>query len=219
MIRNPARGLPADDTKTQHQREHLGAARGIESEVRAIGNDMHLRHRHRHTAANPRDKQQALRRADTKPERPLQRMRKTCVCHRCSGCHQGRPLAHAYTQQRHPYPAHHTEHEVCRSPAKLLNTPLGNGRPHRTRQIITAGAHAHCQAASFVPPKRRVGDERHEGAGDANHAKQEPVCQRKKHDVGCEAGQHIPRGHTKRSQRQHARHAITICPTATKQTT
>jgi hypothetical protein len=41
---------PADDASAEHQRQHLGAARRAEAEVSAVGDDVHLRHRHRHAA-------------------------------------------------------------------------------------------------------------------------------------------------------------------------
>ena len=47
----------ADDAEAQHQRQHFGAARHAVAEVAAIGDDVHLRHRHRHAAGDAGQRQ------------------------------------------------------------------------------------------------------------------------------------------------------------------
>jgi hypothetical protein len=50
LVGQETRADAADDAETQHQRQHFGAARHAIAEIVAIGDDMNLRHRHRHAA-------------------------------------------------------------------------------------------------------------------------------------------------------------------------
>ena len=68
-----------DDAERQHQREHFGPARDAIAEIAAIGDDMHLRHRHRDAAGKARDDQQrhqqARRNADVGARDARRRLR------------------------------------------------------------------------------------------------------------------------------------------------
>ena len=57
-VADPAGGEPADDASAEHDREHLGAARRAVAEVAAVGDDVDLRHRHRHAAGDAGDREQ-----------------------------------------------------------------------------------------------------------------------------------------------------------------
>src|SRR5207253_10317972 len=46
-VRDAARGDTRDQPEAEHQRQHLGAARRAVTEIGAVGDDVHLRHRHR----------------------------------------------------------------------------------------------------------------------------------------------------------------------------
>jgi hypothetical protein len=59
-VGDPAEGEPADNAHSEHQRQHLPAARGAVAKIGAVGNDVHLRHRHRNAASHARQHQQQL---------------------------------------------------------------------------------------------------------------------------------------------------------------
>ena len=62
-----------DQPKAEHQRQHLGAARDAVTEVGAVGDDMHLRHRHRDTAGDAGDREQRLQGVGLQAERAARR--------------------------------------------------------------------------------------------------------------------------------------------------
>src|SRR5262249_57754891 len=57
-VGDEARADATHDAEAQHQRQHLGAARDAITEIAAIGDDVHLRHRHRHATGNSGDAQE-----------------------------------------------------------------------------------------------------------------------------------------------------------------
>ena len=69
VVGDPSKREPADDAETEHDREHLRAARGAVAQVAAIGDDVHLRHGHGHAAGDPGHAQQCLQGARRESQR------------------------------------------------------------------------------------------------------------------------------------------------------
>ena len=56
-----------DDAEKQHERQHFGPARDAVAEIAAIGDDMHLRHRHRDAAGKAGKNQRTISRRGDMP--------------------------------------------------------------------------------------------------------------------------------------------------------
>ena len=57
MIGDPAGDEAADDAEAKHDRQHFGASGRAIAEIKAIGDDVDLRHGHGDAAGEPREHQ------------------------------------------------------------------------------------------------------------------------------------------------------------------
>ena len=219
-IADQAGGKPAHDAEAEHQRQHLGAARGAIAEIAAVGDDVDLRHRHRHAAGHAGDAQQHLQHAGREAERT------TRLCASRRQPRRGRtpetptprgaghtaasalrlrrprrpwylfarserrwPLPQAQRERQHGREAEDADSEVGLAPADRFDEVLHDRRPDRAAEVVAARADRNRDAAPAIEPERRVGDQRREGGGAAEHADQQAVDQRELQQVGRHAGQ------------------------------
>ena len=151
----------ADDAEAEHQRQHFGAARHAVAEVAAIGDDMHLRHRHRHAAGDAGDAQQHLQRARRERRVRLPERRRGAGGvdgrDRRDGA-AARPAAACVTQQNRPMPIW-----VARQPS-AGDEMLHQRRPDDAGEIVAGGGDGDRDAAPAHEPMRDVGHQRPEAS-------------------------------------------------------
>ena len=196
-VADRARDEPADDAAGEHQREHLRAARGAVAEVAAVGDDVHLRHRHRHAAGDAGDAEQRLRRVHRQAERARRRRaarraprpRASATAASAGGRPRMKSASAAIVTRREDAHA-----DVGLAPADALDEVLHDRRPDRAGDIVAAGADRHRDAAPALEPERGVGDQRREAS------------------PSCRTGRAARRGRARRSR------CCVAMPAATKPT-
>ena len=176
-VADDARDQPADDAAGQHQRQHLGAARGAVAEVGAVGDDVDLRHRHRDAAGDAGDAEQRLRVVHAQAERrgstpAAPALERVAVAGRCSR----RTRPHQQREQRHRHDAEDAEADVGLAPADDLDEVLHDRRPDRAGEVVAARADRDRDAAPAHEPERRVGDQRRESRRAAEQRRAEAPC-------------------------------------------
>ena len=176
-----ARDEPADDAAGQHQRQHLRAARGAEAEVAAVGDDVHLRHRHRDAAGDAGDAQQQLRRVQRQAEGPRRRHRAARPGDACAAAATaGGRAPHQQRQRGHRHAAEDAHAEVGLAPADALDEVLHDRRPDRAGDVVAAGADRDGDAAPAHEPERGVGDQRREASPSCRAGRAAAPCARAK---------------------------------------
>ena len=171
-----ARDEPADDAAGEHQRQHLRAARGAVAEVAAVGDDVHLRHRHRDAAGDAGDAEQRLRRVHaTGRTAAVDGDRRAGPGDARDRHRRRRPGAHQEREQRHRHAAEDAHADVGLAPADALDEVLDDRRPDRAGDVVAAGADRDRDAAPALEPERGVGDQRREGRRAADQAEQHAV--------------------------------------------
>ena len=165
----------------EHQRQHLGAARRAEAEVAAVGDDVHLRHRHRHAAGHAGDAQQRLQRSPAR--RPSGRGRSVGAA-AAGAPRRGAPAPAAggrrpqhQRQRQHGHQAEHAHADVGLAPAHAVDEVLHHRRPDRAGHVVAAHADRQRDAAAAVEPLRGVGHQRREGRRGAEQADQQALRQ------------------------------------------
>src|SRR2546430_1397247 len=103
-VADPARGEPADDAEAEHDRQHLGAARGAVAEVAAIGDDVDLRHGHGDTARQPGDREEREQGIRRQAQRPI---RAICNGARARVTRQRWPFSQQQRERQHRRQAKH----------------------------------------------------------------------------------------------------------------
>ena len=160
----------------QHQRQHLRAARGAEAEVAAVGDDVHLRHRHRHAAGDAGDAQQRLGRVHRRPNGRSVGVRGAGAAPRprpAPAAGRAATARAAASSRRRRCPCR------CRSGAsRRVDEVLHDRRPDRAGEVVAAHADGQRDAAAAVEPQRGVGDQRREGRRAAEQAEQQAVRER-----------------------------------------
>ena len=189
---------PADDAEAEHDRQHLGAAGDAVAEVAAIGDDVHLRHRHRDAAGKAGDDEERLheRRRD-RARRGRRRRRLGRVLFR-------RLAAEGERQRQQRRDAEQADADMRRAPAGALDEMLQHRRPQRAREIVAGGADRDRDAAPAHEPMRDVGDERREGRGRAEKADQHALDERELPDRSGVGGADI--AEAERDGADRARH-------------
>ena len=145
-----------DDAEKQHERQHFGPTRDAVAEIAAIGDDMHLRHRHRDAAGkagkNQEDHQQARRYAGfgaRRRRRPFGR-----------GDHRrGGLAAHQQGERQDRRDNDESDAGVGRAPADQRHRQVHQERPDPAGEVVARRHNDHRKPAS---PDEPVGDVRHQ---------------------------------------------------------
>lgn len=198
----------ADDAASQHQRQHARALGGAVSEVRAVGNDVHLRHRHGHAACQAGHAHQRRCLARCEPERPVM-VRSSLRSPRHRLHDDGRAPPHGGRQHQHAHAANDAQRQVGWPPAHGFDASLYQRWPDRAGQVVAARAHRHGDAAAPMPPQRRIGQQRGERGCAAQHAHGR-VRQAEGPQVARQAGRHVATQHSQGTEREHGRQAMTV---------
>ncbi|SHJ87882.1 hypothetical protein SAMN02745194_03626 [Roseomonas rosea] len=211
----------ADDPEAEHEGQHLRPPRRPVAEVGAVGDDMHLRHRHRHAAGQAGQHQQRLQRAlgNTQPRQPARRLRPAP-----GGLHGRRP-PQGERQRQHGHHAEQPDADMRRPPAVGGDEMLQDRRPDGAGEVVPAGAERHRDAPPPVEPEGGVRHQRpehraapqpadehgieqselpqlpHEGGGDIARAQRERADHHRQHDA--EPVRQPPHGHAADHEGQH----------------
>ena len=198
---------PADDAEAEHQGQHLRAARRAVAEVAAIGDHMHLRHRHRDAARDRGEHQHALQDRGRRRHAGDRGMR--TVGRRCAMIDR-RLAPHQQRDRHHRHDAEHADAHEGIAPADGLDGGLQDQRPDRAGEVVAAGDDRHGDATPLHEPVRDVGHQRSEGAGCA-----EPADQHRMDNHEAPVGVHVGRDditdaqhHRPEDQRQHDAEAV-----------
>ena len=138
-----------DDAEAEHQREHLRAARGAVAEVAAVGDDVHLRHRHRDAARDAGDAQQRLQRVPARGRSGA--AASTALRRRRRGGAQRSAAARRMKQRERQ---HRDDAERCPCRCRSARQPTLSmkcctiGGQTAPREIVAAGADRHRDAAA-----------------------------------------------------------------------
>ncbi len=160
------------------------AARRAEAEIAAVGDDVHLRHRHRDAAGHPGDAQQALQRRGRESERALRDRRGDRLpaaparTGAAGGSVRGRTAAQHQRERQHRQQAEHADADVGLAPARAVDEVLQDRRPHGARQVVAAHADRHGDAAPAREPLRGVRHQRRERGRGAEQSDQHALRQR-----------------------------------------
>ncbi len=159
LVGEIARADAAEDATGHHQRQHLGAARHAIAEIAAIGDDMHLRHRHGDAAGNAGDRKQHRQRVGREFEIDPRR--------RCIGVITDLVVAHlgAQDQQqaRHQHHAGEGDADMGVAPTDCLHARVDERRPYRAGNVVAACDDRHREAAIALEPVRSLRHQRREG--------------------------------------------------------
>ena len=217
VVRDPARDQPAHNTRAHHQRQHPGPARGAKTQVSAIGHDVHLRHGHRHAAADAGHAQQELKQIGWQTERPP-RVRISDKTRRAD--RRRRPDRLHYRRRRRPAQnqrqwqqadhAENAEADVGLAPSDGAYEMLHDRRPHHAREVIAA--HANCQgnAASAREPLRGVSGQWPKRGRDSQQTDQHPMHHAELPQAGGRARGNKPQAQAERSHDDGHHDAETI---------
>ncbi len=143
----------------QHDRQHFGAARHAVTEIAAIGDDMHLRHRHGDAAADAGDAEQHEQRYSATRQAAARGTRAPFSGHIE---HHGALTEHQ-RQRQHRRNAEQTDADDSRAASLPSMVNAGSRRPDRTGKVIACRGNRHGDAAPPQEPVRDIGDHRTEG--------------------------------------------------------
>ena len=158
-VGNEPRRDAADDAEAEHQRQHLGAARGAVAEVAAIGHQMHLRHRHRHATGDAGDAQQHLQRRGRERQFGLPARRRLP---RGLGVMRLHAPPQQIDERQHADEQEQANAGMGRAPARRGDEMLHHRRPERAGEIIAGRRDGDGDAAPAHEPVRHVGHQRSE---------------------------------------------------------
>ena len=120
---------------------------------------MHLRHRHGHATADPRQTQEPHQRARREARRFRPR-RRDAVGMRTRL--QRHTRAQEKRQRDHSRDDSQCQHHIDRAPAALLQHTGQQHGPDRAREVIPTGRNRHRNPAPLQKPQRDIGDQRAE---------------------------------------------------------
>jgi hypothetical protein len=174
------RGEARDDPAREHEREHLRAHRRAVAEVDAEGDDVDLRHRHRHAAGHAREGEEQLERAG----------REVDAAGGEGGCgfgggggRGGQAAAQEERAGKHDGRDGERDDHIGRAPALGFEDGGEEERPDRAGEVVAGGRDRHRDAAAAHEPVRDVGDEGAEEGGRAET--EEDMGGGEKRDGGC----------------------------------
>ena len=193
--------MKPEATRLTTPQASFSAARHAVTEIAAIGDDVNLRHRHRHAAADPCNHQQRLQ--GRRRDRAL-----GLALRQCRTC---RPIVVMDDAAAHEERERHDRGEKEYADAGMRCAPAFRGDevlhhrwPDRAGEIIARRRDRDGNAAPLHKPVRCVGHQRTEACRAAD-ADQQAMRQRDLPDAGGNADQQIAGGQHDRAQRDRHR--------------